>query len=123
MAMALSDKISEARTAAGLTQSELARRLGIKPQSVQAWESGVSAPRARRLTQVAEVLGVSQAFLFEGTTEQGGGAESEGGKSATGSVQMAQALADRLIASVETGAIDQHAISVMGDLLDLLTRR
>lgn len=115
--MALSNQISEARVAAGLSQSELARRLGIKPQSVQAWESGVSAPRARRLSQVAEVLGVPESFFFQEAKEARERAEPGG------MLPSATAIADRLVALAEAGKLDQHAVAVMGELLELLARK
>jgi len=51
----IGERIAHYREAAGLNQSELARRLGVTPQSVQKWESG-GAPRTRRLEQIAETL-------------------------------------------------------------------
>jgi len=55
-------KIAKAREAAGMNQSELARALQVKPQAVQKWESGGS-PRNARLTEIAQALGVSVAYL------------------------------------------------------------
>ena len=118
--MALSDKFAEARATAGLTQSELARRLGIRPQSVQAWESGVSAPRARRLSQVAEVLGVPEAFFFEEVKGLNG--EEERAEPAS-KVLAAKDLADRVISLAEADKLDKHAITVLGELLELLARK
>lgn len=54
----ISKNLREAREASGLTQSDLARALGISPQSVQQWEKGVSAPKIDRLSAVASVLGI-----------------------------------------------------------------
>ncbi|MCF5040072.1 helix-turn-helix domain-containing protein [Pseudomonas sp. PA-7-1E] len=48
--------ITEAREKQGLNQSELARRLGVTPQAVQAWESGRSLPRPKKLVEIAKVL-------------------------------------------------------------------
>lgn len=50
--------ISQARKAAGLSQSELARTLRITPQSVQAWESGRSTPRPIMLFDIAKALNI-----------------------------------------------------------------
>lgn len=55
----IADMITEGRKAARLNQSELARQLGITPQSVQAWESGRSTPRASMLAPLAKALGLS----------------------------------------------------------------
>lgn len=56
--------IALARNQAGLNQSELARRLGVTPQSVQAWESDKNTPRYKRLVEIGEQLGVSASWLM-----------------------------------------------------------
>ncbi|AZP73470.1 XRE family transcriptional regulator [Pseudomonas poae] len=48
--------ITEAREKQGLNQSELARMLGVTPQAVQAWESGRSLPRPKKLVEIARAL-------------------------------------------------------------------
>lgn len=65
--------ISLGRKAAGINQSELARRLGITPQSVQAWESGRSMPRASMLVDIAQAIGVAPELLIGATLEARGG--------------------------------------------------
>ena len=55
----IASNIAEARKRSGLNQSELARRLGITPQSVQQWEKGTSTPKIDRLAAIAQILGVS----------------------------------------------------------------
>ena len=114
--MAISDRIAKARKAAGLTQSELARRLGIRPQSVQSWEAGITAPRARRLTQVAEVLGVPEAFFFEEADTENPQARSIEG-------EMAARIARRLQGYAEAGNLDRAALEAVGQLIDVLARR
>ncbi|MFI8555813.1 XRE family transcriptional regulator [Pseudomonas putida] len=56
--------IALAREALGLNQSELARRLGVTPQSVQSWESDRNTPRHKRLKEIGDALGVSAAYLM-----------------------------------------------------------
>ena len=60
----ISEMISEARKQAGMSQSELARKLNLTPQSVQAWESGRSTPRANMLVDIALALDISKVGLF-----------------------------------------------------------
>ncbi len=48
--------ITQAREKQGLNQSELARKLGVTPQAVQAWESGRSVPRPKKLVEIARAL-------------------------------------------------------------------
>lgn len=60
-------KIAKLRKQKGLSQSELARALDIKPQAVQKWESGGSGPKASRLADIANVLSVGITDLVKGT--------------------------------------------------------
>jgi transcriptional regulator with XRE-family HTH domain len=50
----------------GLTQQELAQAVGIKFQQIQKYESGINRMSASRLWDVANALGVSVDFFFEG---------------------------------------------------------
>lgn len=62
-------RIAQKRELAGLNQSELARRLGLTPQSVQKWESEESIPRGRRLDEIALALSTTTAYLVAGVNE------------------------------------------------------
>jgi len=61
------DRLAGAREAAGLTQAELARRLGVRARTIAAWEDDHSEPRANRLQMVAGLLNVSLRWLLTGT--------------------------------------------------------
>jgi transcriptional regulator with XRE-family HTH domain len=50
----------------GLTQSELAKLVGISFQSVQKYERGENRVSASRLHEFAEALGVTEQFFFDG---------------------------------------------------------
>lgn len=60
----LSRTIADAREARGMNQSELARAVGVSPQAVQKWESGLSVPRPSKLKTISDVLGISMRSLF-----------------------------------------------------------
>lgn len=60
------DRVTGARDAAGMSQKSLAKRLGIKLGTLQAWENDVSEPRANKLQMLAGVLNVSLTWLLEG---------------------------------------------------------
>lgn len=62
----MGDRIAGAREAAGLTQEELSRRLGVKPATIRAWEDDRSEPRANRLQMLAGLLNVSLMWLLTG---------------------------------------------------------
>ena len=55
-----------AREAAGLTQVDLSRTLGVRRDTVQAWEEDRSEPRANKLSRMAGVLNVSIMWLLTG---------------------------------------------------------
>ncbi len=68
--MELGKKIRQLRFKAGLTQEQLAEKIGIGPQSVSKWENAVAMPDITLLPQLAEIFGVSIDDLFDLTTEQ-----------------------------------------------------
>ena len=68
--MELGKKIRQLRFKAGLTQEQLAEKLGIAPQSVSKWENAVAMPDITALPLIAEVFGVSIDDLFDLTAEQ-----------------------------------------------------
>lgn len=65
------DRLALAREAQGMTQEELARRLGIRLQTLRNWEDDRSEPRANRLQMLAGVLGVSMIWILTGEGEGG----------------------------------------------------
>ena len=60
------DRLAGAREAAGLSQEDLARRLGVKAKTIHAWEDDLSEPRANRLQMLAGLLNVSLMWLMTG---------------------------------------------------------
>jgi len=60
------DRIAGAREAAGMTQADLAKRLGVKLKTVIGWENDTSEPRANKLQMVAGLLSVSIRWLLTG---------------------------------------------------------
>lgn len=59
-------RIAAEREKRGLSQSDLARAVGLSPQAVQKWESG-GQPRFKRLQDVAAALGMEVKDLVKGT--------------------------------------------------------
>ncbi|MGH8603902.1 MAG: helix-turn-helix transcriptional regulator [Gammaproteobacteria bacterium] len=45
--MSIGKRIAEARARRGWTQSELARQVGVRPQSVQLWEADETGPQPK----------------------------------------------------------------------------
>lgn len=60
----LGDRIAAAREAAGLTQEDLAQRLGVRLTTVEAWEDDMAEPRGNRLQMLAGLLNVSLTWLI-----------------------------------------------------------
>lgn len=61
----IGDKIRELRERAGYSQSELARRLSVTRSSVNAWESGLSAPTAVYIVELAKLFRVTSDYLLD----------------------------------------------------------
>ena len=68
--MELGKKIKQLRYRAGLTQEQLAERMGVGPQAVSKWETAVAMPDIAALPLLAETFGVSIDELFDLTAEQ-----------------------------------------------------
>ncbi len=63
------DRLQGAREAAGMTQADLAHRLGVTAKTIRAWEDDMSAPRSNRLQIIAGLLNVSLMWLLNGNGE------------------------------------------------------
>jgi transcriptional regulator with XRE-family HTH domain len=64
---ALGARMREARAQAGLTQEDLAGRLGFTQTAVSYWEAGKRDPGVADLLRVAEALAVPPASLLPGS--------------------------------------------------------
>ena len=60
------DRVAAAREAAGMSQAQLARRMGIKLGTLQSWEQDLNEPRANKLQMMAGLLNVSLMWLLNG---------------------------------------------------------
>ena len=63
------DRIVNARDALGLSQLQLSRRIGVQEETLAAWETDRSEPRANKLQMLAGVLNVSLVWLMSGEGE------------------------------------------------------
>lgn len=80
------DRVAAAREAAGLSQEQLSRRIGIRTPTLRKWENDTSEPRANRLSMLAGVLNVSMMWLINGEGE-GLDAPEEGGDVPAGELE------------------------------------
>ena len=63
--MALSEKLYELRKKDGLSQEQLAERLGVSRQAVSKWESGKAVPESDTLISISEYFNVSLDYLMK----------------------------------------------------------
>lgn len=66
MDQAIANRFYEYRKKSGLSQEELAARLGISRQSVSKWERGEASPDTENLIRLARIYGVSLDDLVNG---------------------------------------------------------
>ena len=63
--MTIGEAIKDARIKAGVTQAELAERLGISPQAVSQYERGKKNPRLSTIQKFADALGIDVSDLLD----------------------------------------------------------
>lgn len=63
------DRLAAAREQAGLSQGDLAKRLGVKLNTLEAWEQDLKEPRANRLQMLSGMLNISLSWLLTGQGE------------------------------------------------------
>lgn len=85
-------RIRHRRWMIGMTQQQLADKVGIKFQQIQKYETGMNRVSASRLWDIADTMGVTIAFFFEGLAD---GAQA----SPAGSDMMADKEAMELVRS------------------------
>jgi transcriptional regulator with XRE-family HTH domain len=68
--VSVASRIRQSRQALGLTQEELARRIGVSRSAVAQWETDRTGQVRANLTRVAAVLGVSAGYLLAGDQNQ-----------------------------------------------------
>ncbi|MFT5346737.1 MAG: transcriptional regulator with XRE-family HTH domain [Sulfitobacter sp.] len=59
-------RVRHRRWMVGMTQQQLAERVGIKFQQIQKYETGMNRVSASRLWEIASALGVQVSFFFDG---------------------------------------------------------
>lgn len=60
----LADRIKALRIRTGMTQSEVARLLGLSRSGVNAWEMGLSVPSTQYIVELAKVFDISTDYLL-----------------------------------------------------------
>jgi len=63
-------RVRQRRWMVGMTQQQLADKVGIKFQQIQKYETGMNRISASRLWDIADALGVAISYFFEGMEPQ-----------------------------------------------------
>jgi transcriptional regulator with XRE-family HTH domain len=66
----LGGRISMAREGSGLSVADVVKRLGVRANTYEAWETDRSEPRANKLVALAGILNVSPPYLLSGLGKQ-----------------------------------------------------
>lgn len=86
------DRLAAAREQAGMTQAQLARRIGVRVSTLRGWEDDHSEPRANRLSMLAGLLNVSMMWLINGEGE--GISAPDGDTSGPDAANVAEVMAE-----------------------------
>lgn len=62
-------RVRHRRWMVGMTQQQLADKVGIKFQQIQKYETGMNRVSASRLWDIADAMGVTISFFFEGLSD------------------------------------------------------
>lgn len=111
------DRVAGAREAAGMTQAQLARRLGIKKPTLVGWENDLSEPRANKLSMMAGLLNVSIVWLLTG---EGDGAADPDGDAAHHAHDVNGVLAELREIRAQMRATSERAARVEKKLRQML---
>ncbi|MGJ8604308.1 MAG: helix-turn-helix domain-containing protein [Marivita sp.] len=84
-------RVRHRRWLVGMTQQQLAEKVGIKFQQIQKYETGANRVSASRLWDIADSLDVPVAFFFEGIED----AEQKAANSASPNAIPADLLGDK----------------------------
>lgn len=66
--MTFGSKLRQLREARGMTQTDLARILGVSPKAVSKWEANRMEPRPPMVAKIAQALGVTKDELVHGSS-------------------------------------------------------
>lgn len=67
--MEFSERLKTLRKEAGLTQVDIAEKLGISQPAYASWERGVKKPTQENLIKIAQILSVSIDYLLDNSDE------------------------------------------------------
>lgn len=92
--MGFSEKLMMLRRREGMSQEQLADRLGVTRQSVSKWESGAAQPELVKLIALSEMFGVSVDYLVKDYIEEAEAAADDSRISAQQAARLEQKMDD-----------------------------
>ena len=116
-------RVREERSRAGISQRELARRLGLSPSLISQIESGQSKPSVSTLYSIVTELGVSVDDLFGGANGAGGdGGPARGGKTGGRNADLGPMVPvrDRHVIELDSGVRWERLTSHQHENVDFL---
>ena len=103
------NRVRESRINKGLSVSQLASRIGVKPETVEKWESGETDPRPSKVNKLSGILGVSMIWLLAGEDDNVAGASQFPEFSETRQLEEKIDLAEKMISDLSFLLVDIRA--------------
>lgn len=75
--MAFYDRLKEGRIKVGLTQEQLAEKLGVAKSTLSGYESGNREPTVATIAKALEILDIDANFLYQDETDALGGSPTQ----------------------------------------------
>ena len=117
--MEFGKRLQKLRKERGLSQEELAARLGVSRQAVSKWELGESRPELENVVQLSECLEVTTDYLLKGTERRCGtpAGEKAGSRHTAGKFLRIAALALALTGLLYGGAgwLDEQTMKALAE--------
>lgn len=107
----IGEKIRKLRKLRGLTQPELAEKVGRNPHTIKDYEKGRATPSVKALSLLADALGVSESQLVSGEIPEGGVSSK--------SLVSAQELSEMMVTITSLGEME---LEILRDTLKALSK-
>ncbi len=95
------DRLTAAREGVGLSRAELAKKIGVRGETVADWEEDRREPRANRVSLLAGVTGASLRWLLTGEGDEPAGR--------AGGDDLADVVADLSVLRAEMRKLSERA--------------
>lgn len=105
------NRIKDSRINKGYGVSQLASRIGVKPETLKKWESGETEPRPNKVNKLSGILGVSMVWLLVGDDTDGSNTSHSPEFSETQQLEEKIDRAEKLISDLSFLLVDIRAQS------------